>query len=278
MTLPDEPLAEVAARAAALATDTCTDCGWYHGAWPLWRHLGMASAPTLHEAFFAARIADHLRAGGGIDVLVSGAADQGMVATVARGFAACGVRPRITVLDRCATPLALASEWAARAGLHVDTVRLDVLDLDRWAAFDLVCTHAFLGYFDPVQRRRLADRWHAALRPHGHLVTLNRLRPAATSDSVGFTPDEADAFVERARTQAARVGWPSDDAVARAVAWTSRFHMYPLRDPRDVVGPLEDVGFYVEITPVDSGEASRTAPVGPGTPGHASFLGVVATR
>jgi len=276
--LPDEPLGAVAARAAALADETCATCGWYHGAWPLWRHLGMATAPTVHEGFYAARIAEHLAEGGGADVLVSGAADQGMVATVARAFAAAGIAPRITVLDRCATPLALGAEWAARADLPVSVLHVDVLDLDRVGAFDLVCTHAFLGYFDPDQRRALATRWHAALRPGGRLVTLNRLRPGATADPVGFTESEAATFIERARAEALRVGWPTDDAVARAIAWTSRFRMHPLRSPADVTGPFEAVGFDVRPIPVDSGDAARKAPSGPGSPGNASFLGIVATR
>lgn len=273
--LPAEPLAEIAAHAAAIADATCSGCGWYHGAWPLWRLLGMASAPTVHEAFYAEHVARHVAGGGGADVLVSGAADQGMVATVARAFAAVGVTPRITVLDRCATPLRLAEAWAGPAGVPVRTVRVDVLDLAEIAAFDLVCTHAFLGYFDPAQRRRLATRWRAALRPGGRLVTLNRLRPTAPTDPVGFTADEAAAFVARARAAAPRVGWDPEDAVARALAWTERFRMYALREAEDVTGPLQAAGFAVEVVAIDSGEASRTAPVGPGTPGHASFLGFV---
>ncbi len=277
MTPPhDDPIAR-ARLAAAWATDGCarTGCGWYHGTWPLWRALGLASAPDVHEVFYREALLDHLDAGGGDRVLVTGAADPEMLATTLRAFRARGRTPRLEALDRCATPLALAAAWAHHEGVPLRTHQVDALVHATDARFDLVLTHAFLGYFDPAGRAALAARWRDWLAPDGRLITLNRLRPDAPDARVGFTAAQAAAFVARARTEA-EGRWDVDDAVARAEVWTRNLDAWPLRDADTLRALLEGAGLSATLHTIPP--APGAPPAGPGSPGQATYVGVVARR
>jgi len=266
-------------RAIALAEQHCplcgADCGWYHGTWPLWRALGIASTPVLHAAFYEEAIAEHLNAGGGMDVLVTGAADPAMLATITGAFAARGRRPRLTVLDRCGTPLVLARDWAAVADVELHTQRRNVLDAGGIGPFDLVCTHAFLGYFSPPARARLAIAWRSFLRPGGRLLTLNRLRPDAPYAPIGFSHEEARRFVERARSEATARHWDAQDTARRARVWTEHFRQWPVHTLEEVVTVLRAADFGVTTRAVQNDTGTTRGLSGPGTPGGARFAGFV---
>src|SRR6185503_18777380 len=67
--------------------------------------------------------------------------------------------PQVTVLDVCGTSVELNRWYAERAGAAVATVCSNVLTFAPAAPFDLICTHSFIGQFDPESRARLARNW-----------------------------------------------------------------------------------------------------------------------
>ncbi|MEQ8231826.1 MAG: hypothetical protein RKL32_08945, partial [Gammaproteobacteria bacterium] len=121
-------------------------CAWYHRPWPLFRALGLVSSAALHQHALGVSLAAAARAGAQ-RVLVCGSADEALPALVVAAFAAAGVEPALSMLDRCRTPLRLGAQYAAHHGIALETCHADILEFEHRAAFDLVCTHAFLGYF-----------------------------------------------------------------------------------------------------------------------------------
>lgn len=239
-----------------IGTERCGDCAWYHGTWPTWRALGLGSTPRWHAHFYREAAAG---VPSGARVLITGAADAEMVDVVAAAFD----RPEITVLDRCPTPL-------ARVGDRAETVAVDVLEY-RAPPFDAICTHAFLGYFPPAERPRLAAAWHRLLRPGGRLMTVNRLREE--TGLVRFRPAEAEAFVASVRAGAAAIGEDPDRLAALARRYTGRFASWPVRAGE--IPPLLSAFASVEVR---HEARTRPGPGGPAAPGDAVYALVRATR
>src|SRR6185369_15056274 len=117
MPAANEPLLESAPLARELAREMChidpvtgESCAWLHGFWQYIRLLGLGSTPTQNEEFFAAAIGTATAAVPAPRILVSGAADYSMLSVVLGACAGRDVRPQITVMDQCETPLAL-NRW-----------------------------------------------------------------------------------------------------------------------------------------------------------------------
>ena len=99
---------ELAPRLCRPAGDGTT-CAWLHGFWPCLRIAGLAASPDRHAAFYGqafSTLGDTPR------VLVSGAADHGMLACVLSALRGA----RVEVLDTCDTTLHLNRWYAGRRG------------------------------------------------------------------------------------------------------------------------------------------------------------------
>jgi SAM-dependent methyltransferase len=250
----EEPLVEAAAAARRLAPELCPgidgyDCSASHGLWPYLRILGLAADPNRHRAFFDAAFRS-LAGGGGFDrVLVSGAADQGMLARVASAYAAASAPLDATVVDLCRTPLALVDAYAQPRGLVVRTVVADVRDFAASQPFDVMCTHSLLPRLSARERPRLVERWARLLRPGGKLVTVTRTDPDGSPSPAG--PTQAHAFGEQARREAGRwrdlleVSPDELGAAARRYAASTIMHAPP-RSADELVDLLTLGGFVVE--------------------------------
>lgn len=274
--------------AREVAPELCepTGCAWYHGIWPTLRALGLVATPYRHEALFDAV----LRAAaddGRRDVLVCGAADAAMVELVVTSYAAAGTTPRITVLDRCATPVTVAREAMARQGVAVDSWVADVLDADRADAFDVICTHGLLPLQPAALRPEVVRRWAALLRPGGVAVTTSSLAGPDAADPQLYSPEAADAFAERARAAFAAAaadavtGLPfvsADELGDAARDWAARAVVHPVRDADELAAVFEACGFDVaiEVRTIE-GSVSRSAS-GPWSARSMRYAEVVAIR
>jgi SAM-dependent methyltransferase len=250
----EEPLVEAASVARRLAPALCPgidgyDCSAYHGLWPYLRILGLAADPNRHRAFFDAAFGSLAGEGGFDRVLVSGAADQGMLARVASSYAAASASLEAMVIDLCRTPLALVTAYAQRRNLAVRTVVSDVRDFAATHPFDVICTHSLLPRLSPPERPHLVARWARLLRHGGKLVTVTRIDPGGTPSPAG--PSQAGAFGEQVRREAVR--WrelledsPDDlGAAARQYAASTIVHAPP-RSADELVDLLTRGGFAVE--------------------------------
>lgn len=164
----EENLPVMAAQAYALADRHCAHCRNFHALWPYRRLARMCSAASFGAPVIE-RTLRALLAPGRCRVLIAAAADTGLLATVVR--AGAGLRPDITVIDRCETPLELNRQFAARWSLPLQTHRLDLADFDL-QGFDVIYANEILQHFPNDRRVDLLARLRRALRPGGHLVCV----------------------------------------------------------------------------------------------------------
>jgi SAM-dependent methyltransferase len=252
-----------------LAGRLCGNCAWFHGAWQVLRRLGLNTTPEHHASFFRRWLAGQTPR----RVLVSGAADYGMLARIASPAL------RITVLDRCPTPLALNRWYARRRGIRIATARADILEYRAPQRFDVICTHSFLGQFTPRRRVRLLEAWHALLRPGGLVLTVNRLRPGAGTRWLGFSPEQSALLQRLARRRAAAVGAPPSRLAELARDYAGRMGAWPIRSEQELTALFERGGFAIGEL-VARPVVLRAGPKlsGPTTPGGAIYACIAARR
>jgi SAM-dependent methyltransferase len=181
-----EPLLESADMVHSIAQYACTGdhvdadgCAWYHGSWQYLRLFNLVSSPNWHARFYEEHLRLELHAHARPRVLITGAADYGMLAYVL----AAADRPEnldVHVADLCHTPL-LANRWLGRRhGVDVAIHAVDFLDRgEEFAAdlgpVDLVVSDAFLTRFERGEAERVVENWRRVLRPGGCVVTTVRL-------------------------------------------------------------------------------------------------------
>lgn len=256
-------------------------CAWIHGFWQYLRLAGLASTPGLHVSFFSDAL---LRFTGGKDaprVLISGAADYSMLALVLGACQPRGIRPDVTVLDQCETPLMLNRWFADRAGVAITTRLRDILEYSEARPYDVICTHSFLSEFPRERWPRLLDQWRRLLRPGGAAVTINRVRSDAGPAPARFSPSQAAALhaavLEKAPTLPAGVA-PEPPALAHAAeVYAEKRRTWPAQSREQLVSQLESAGFTVDSLLV--GEVAGSTPSGlsgPTTPAGADYARIVA--
>ena len=158
----------MAAEAYALADQYCDRCRNFHALWPYLRIARMVGAAESGAAKIGETLAAQISSGAR-RILIAGAADTGLLATVAR--VARGRAIEITIVDRCRTPLELCQRFAARWSLLVKTQIADLTTLDV-RDFDLIYANSVLQFIPLAQCVDTLARMRRALRPGSHLVCV----------------------------------------------------------------------------------------------------------
>jgi 2-polyprenyl-3-methyl-5-hydroxy-6-metoxy-1,4-benzoquinol methylase len=168
-------------------------CDWYHGTWQYLRLLNMVAVPPWYE-FYNEALSNVLRRRPNADVLISAAADYGMLATLHEAMRTAQATPRIQVYDICRTPLRSCQWYADRHGFPIETVCANLLTGDiPPASFDLIVTDEFLTVIKSADKPTIVKRWRELLKPGGTLVTTAML-------GAPTTPELRLGFAERAKT------------------------------------------------------------------------------
>jgi len=315
--LPPEPLvlsAPVALQAAGqmcrIDRHTGERCDWSHGIWQYLRLLGLVGSLDYHTDFYRESLARVLGPEPQPKVLISGAADYGLLARVIWAFRSRGVEPGITVLDLCETPLYLNRWYAARVSCPITTLACDIHAFAPDAPFDAICADSFLGRFAPARRAALIAKWRDLLLPGGRVIAVNRIRAANGTHDAGtgqlpvrFSPGQVAAFSDEVRRAAHRmfdanarptatneatgnvvhdVAAPFVDAeeLARmAETYAHRHQTWPVSSLGEITALFEAGGFRIDHA------ALSTTPDGipelPGAPsvrGSATFAHIIAVR
>lgn len=283
---PDEPLELSAPLAWRLAGQLCRgdigrdSCFLEHRPWQYLRLLGLATSASLHGEFYqnALRAAPpHCR------VLVSGTADYAVLAQLIFAARASGKQAEVTVLDRCAMPLELNRWYAERMQFPIQTRQADILAFDS-DPFDLICTHAFIGYFAPADRPSLFEKWRLLLAPNGRLVTVHRLRPEDRNGPVAFAPDQVLAFrqavLERALQLRTSLAVEPENLAEAAGAFASRQRMHPLHSIEELKALAENAGLMLREATLARLPPERrfAARAGPGIPSGAEYALITLER
>lgn len=283
-------LADCAALAHALAPEGCwrdaasgEGCAWYHGFWPYMRLLDYGSSPELHKTFYAQGLAPLAAASSPARVLISGAADFAMLEVAQQAFAGAAAAPRLTVVDRCETPLALCRWFAERAGLAIETRAVNILEFEDPQGFDAIVTHSFFGNFPPELRPALAARWAALLRPGGRFLTINRLRGTGSAATVPFSAQESAAFIARltADLESHRelLDAPPAEIAALAESYLRHKRSHPVRSAAEFAALFRDAGLNLELfEELEVADPGESRPRGPTMPGKATYLKVIARK
>jgi hypothetical protein len=188
--------------ARRMASSLCrAGCADYHATVQLMRLLDLVVTPSTHAGFYREALGAEARRGAR-DVLVSGCADYGMLATVLDAFAGASLAtPSVTVLDVCETPVRISQVWAAAQGVAVQALVTDAARLTAAEEWDLITTESLLTLLTPDSRRAVAAAWCCALRPGGAVVTSCRIHPGGGQEPP--SEDRAAAFEQRVRAELA---------------------------------------------------------------------------
>lgn len=283
----DEPFLESAPLARRWAAESClthhatgTSCQLYHGLWQYQRLLKPSLGLPEDTAQIVARLQQAARSGSS-RVLISGAADFGILSRVLYAFRDVGLEPHVTVTDRCETPLRLNRWYAERHGTSVETKACDILTFQSAAPFDVVVSHGFVRRFKRTERRDLLSLWHGLLRPGGMAIGADRVFSGATED-VAFdrAARSLDDLMKAMREKAATLGdklTPSFDTLLPELkAYNQREeHEFAMASADDLHADFIDAGFAnVDLALIlKDQDPLRTAPAGfTGTQrGHVHF-------
>jgi SAM-dependent methyltransferase len=207
---PLELLARFSWEWAPLLCDSEHGCSGYHRCWSTVRLFQRGGALPAGFEFFRREIADLVNEGR-TRVLISGAADTGLMALVCAVFGALSTEPEIVLVDRCRTTVTQNQILANYLGLRADIRQGDVRDLD-CEPVDAVIAHSFLLFFPEPERRQVIDVWGRALKPGGKVLMSAHI---AKHERVENPPkDEAKILAGRASLVRAALenGFPECDA------------------------------------------------------------------
>jgi hypothetical protein len=149
------------------------NCSWYHGTWQYLRLLDMVAVPNWHREFYNQALGGILRKKRRADVLISAAADYGMLATLHEAIQIADAQPNIVVYDICKTPLRSCQWYADRHGFSISIKCGNIITGNiPEAPFDLIVTDEFLTVLKAPYKPAIAERWRELLKPGGSVVTV----------------------------------------------------------------------------------------------------------
>jgi len=189
-------------------------CDWYHGTWQLLRLLNMVAVPPWYEFYHEALVSVLLKKPDA-NILISGAADYGMICTLHQAVVASGTSPTITLCDICPTPI-LESQWyAERNGFSFQSTSANLLTDPRFVVpqYDLIVTDEFLTVLKDPDKPLIVSRWLQALNPGGTVVTTAMMGGPTTPELRRAYADRALAGLEREAETIQQLGIEREELV-----------------------------------------------------------------
>jgi hypothetical protein len=182
-------------------TEKVKNCDWYHGTWQFLRLLNMVATPPWYP-FYIEALGNIMARHRAANVLVSAAADWGMVAQLHDAAVMVGARPTITLYDICQTPLTASRWYGDLHGFAVKCVCDNLITSEKIpsGAFDLIVTDEFLTVLKDELKPMITARWLELLKPGGSVVTTAMIGGPTT-------PDLRDGFARRAKARLCENEW-----------------------------------------------------------------------
>ena len=223
-----EPLLELGRFAYEMADQLCdagAGCVDYHRVWSMVRLMESDGALPAGQEFFDAELPKAAR-DGEARVILSGAADTGLMALAVNACHLAGIKPRIVMTDRCRTPLAQGEIFANQIGVDFQSVQTDIIDLSVPPA-DAILAHSFLAFIPHQARADVFASWARNLRTGGRVLMSQRLVP----EGEVYTRKRPPEKIAERREQLAEVfdrlrpvnGSPADFLEAAERLWTHSF-------------------------------------------------------
>jgi hypothetical protein len=169
------------------------DCAWYHGTWQYLRLLDMVAVPAWHRDFYNETLGDILKRKPDANVLISAAADYGMLAMLHEAMELASRSPKITIYDICKTPLRSCQWYADRHNINIENRCENLLTNPiPEAPFDLIVTDEFFTVLKTEYKPLISKKWKELLKPGGSVVTTAMMGKTTT-------PELRRGYAERAR-------------------------------------------------------------------------------
>jgi hypothetical protein len=231
-------------------------CAWYHGSWQTLRLLGVVSTLTHQAEYYIAALRPLIASGDFKRVFLSGSADYGLLSVIFDAFEQQGVRPEVTVVDRCSTPLRLCEWYAGRYGYAIETHQSDLGDFRAERPYDLVCVHSLLSCIPSERHADIVKTWRSLLRPGGIVMMANTIYPGISQARSSFSEEQVTAYKQRVFDAAAACPRadalpPSAELERMAEAFAGNMESNIISAPEQLTDVLEDGGF--ELQDVRSG-------------------------
>lgn len=174
----EEDLPGNLAHVSEIARRNCNGCADYHVGYVALRYAREHSGQTNNRDAFVGMAASHLNAfsssSGPLEVLIAGAADSGLPAIAAQAAHAAGPgileRLRMTVVDRCATPLELCEMYTQRARLPLDIAVVDLVAPDRTFQADVIFLRSLFRHIAREHHASILKRMADWLKPGGMIM------------------------------------------------------------------------------------------------------------
>ena len=256
-------------------------CRWYHGSWHLLKALGIVSTSAIHETNIARLLESAIEDHATPRILLAGSTDESLLRIVRKVCHGMSVDAEITALDICRTPLQFMQLYAHRKQFELKTVQADILEFDGADAFDVILTHAFMGYFDDVERQRLVRRWKTLLDTHGKIVTIQRVRPPDSPPIVRFSQQQGTDFLAAAVSAAEQHGISSGPALMRveeaATRFARNFFSHSVNSKSSLERLFNDAGMIFSTLEYQSlGTRERLS--GPSVPSGGEYAHIIASK
>lgn len=238
----------------------CSDrCRAYHACWGFLRLLEVLPS-VAHDHIFLLKAFSQMASERRKRILISGAADFGMLSYLIKTYKARGVEPEITMLDLCMTPTLINKWYAARNGIEINAITADIFNYTD-EPFDLITTHSFMNGFPAEERRKVTGVWSNLLRDDGKLVTANVIMEnAQAEDREGqvrrFDEDGVEELVARVMTAYRSMpdaqSIDADELADMVRAFARNRKVHAVTSVHEFLIPFQDEGF--NITYMDQGE------------------------
>lgn len=256
------------------------DCSWYHGNWHLLKALGVVSTSAVHEQSINKLLKLAVAGMTAPRILLTGSTDETLVRLAHDACLVPGIKEKLHAVDICATPLAFMQAYAKENNIELTTYHSDILEFETENKFDIILTHAFMGYFDDIKRPLLMKKWHQLLADQGKIVTIQRVRPTDSPSRVTFTPQQSSQFVTTAIEAAKNASFNAseqDTVKMAATEFTKKFvsHAITSKTALESLFIHADMAFhFLEYHKLEKkGELS-----GPSVPSNAEFAHIIAEK
>ena len=224
-------------------------CDWYHGTWQILRLLNMVAVPKWYP-FYRDTLADALTRVKRPNVLISAAADYGMLCTLHQAIEYAGVEADINLIDICQSPLQSSEWYAARHGFSLEC-KVDNLLSSRIPehGYDVVVTDEFLTVLKDPDKPTIVNQWRRILKPGGLLVTTAMIGKPTTMEL-------RDSYAARSRERLMQYGpqlFPNyspemeENLIADCARFASFHTRHMLRDENQIRGLFTDAGFKFQV-------------------------------
>lgn len=155
---------------APQSCDPAIGCLRYHRLWPLARLASDVTQQLAGTSFFHKELATlpsrkpH--------ILIAGAADTGLLATIATIANKLSLEASYTLVDRCQTVINQNRRFSELAGINVEFIHSDLLHCSADKA-QVIIGHSIMSFFDNQGRNELLTCLGNLLNPGGTLLLTN---------------------------------------------------------------------------------------------------------